>query len=434
MLSKKTVTERNVDNVGKSFIAIQSQKSSKVFRVSCELHQPINGRVLNKALQKLIHQFPFYQVEIKNGLFWPYLKKSTIQPVATPDAVPACGQLYRKSAPGLLYEVTYNKNWIHFEVFHALTDGMGASLFLRMLAIAYLLLLNGRDVNTYSLTEAVGLSKESYTADGFDEHYAKPQDTSKSSLPQRAYQVKAPTLKTNANADCRVVIRTNDLLEECHRLGATAAEFLTAVYVKAFYDTMGHNEEQRPVTISVPVNLRSLFGCNTARNFFAVIKTKHASSKKKTTLAEILEVVRKDFTENLTLDKLQQNFSQYISIERSILRFVPLALKTPALRFSGRIVENGSTAIFSNLGRMKMPDEFAQHIKSFDLMDNTDGLKLCVISYGNDTSLHFTSALGTDAIQVSFMKILLKMGILATAENTTHNQGSPWSRDLPLCG
>lgn len=410
-MKKTKAVQRNVDNVGKAFIAVHNQKASKVFRISCELTESVDGVILNRALLALVDQFSFYQVEVKYGMLWPYLKKSNIRPVAVPEVAPACGQLFKRLNPGLLYEVTYREKWIHFEIFHALTDGMGASFFMRMLIIAYLMERDGEDIGAVCLPEIVGLPATGYEADGFEENYKMSAGNLDMSLPSPAYQVKAPILRTFANNDLRVVLDTDLVLDECHKAGVSAAEFLTAIYVKSIYDSMDRGGFHFPVIVSIPVNLRKMFNCTTARNFFAVIKTKHALSKETATIDNILSQLRKDFSKNIQPDALQANFSRYMAMERSLLRFVPLLAKVLVLRFSEWLTSKSYTAILSNLGKMTLPEKYAQHVKSFDLMDRTEGIKLCVISYGSEMSLHFTSALDTPKVHGAFLKNLKAYGI-----------------------
>lgn len=430
-MGKSKAVQRNVDNVGKAFIAVQNQKASKVFRISCELSVPVDGEILNRALLALVDQFSFYQVEVKYGLLWPYLKKSNIRPVATPEVAPACGQLYKSMRPGLLYDVTYRDNWIHFEVFHALTDGMGASYFMRMLVIAYLMERNGEDVGAANLPEMVGLPASGYEADGFEENYKITPGNMDLSLPCPAYQVKAPILRTNANSDLRVVLDTGHVLDECHKMGVSAAEFLTAIYVKSIYESMDRGGYHFPVIVSIPVNLRKMFNCITARNFFAVIKTRHALSREMATMDNILSQVRRDFSKNIQPNALQANFSRYMAMERSLLRFIPLLLKILVLQLSDWLTSKSYTAILSNLGKMTLPDEYAQYVKSFDLMDKTEGIKLCVISYGSEMSLHFTSALDAPKIHTAVAENLKAFGIPARIDGDETLEQTPSGRLLP---
>ena len=50
-----------LDNYSKVFPATWSPKDPKVFRLSCELFEPVEKDVLQKALDKTIDDFPLYK-------------------------------------------------------------------------------------------------------------------------------------------------------------------------------------------------------------------------------------------------------------------------------------------------------------------------------------------------------------------------------------
>ena len=58
--------------------------------------------------------------------------------VVKKEKKPPCSRLYIPDKKSLLFEVSYYKNRINFEVYHALTDGTGAMHFLRQLVSLYL--------------------------------------------------------------------------------------------------------------------------------------------------------------------------------------------------------------------------------------------------------------------------------------------------------
>ena len=66
-----------------------------------------------------------------------------------------CSCLYVRDKKALLFEVTYYRNRINFEVFHALTDGTGATEFIRELVKNYLCLSHKEDgLENVELTNA----------------------------------------------------------------------------------------------------------------------------------------------------------------------------------------------------------------------------------------------------------------------------------------
>ena len=60
---------------------------------------------------------------MRKGLFWHYLEKSELRPIVRKEYKEPCSSLYVRDKKTLLFEVTYYKKRINFEVFHALTDG-----------------------------------------------------------------------------------------------------------------------------------------------------------------------------------------------------------------------------------------------------------------------------------------------------------------------
>ena len=89
-----------------------------------------------------MEKFPLFQAVLRKGLFWFYLENRPIRAMATPENRPPCSKIYIPDKKSLLFEVSYHKNRINFEVFHALTDGTGAMEFLGELVKNYLMLVH----------------------------------------------------------------------------------------------------------------------------------------------------------------------------------------------------------------------------------------------------------------------------------------------------
>ena len=87
-----------------------------------------------------MEKYPLFQAVLRKGLFWFYLEHRDIRAVVKPETEPPCSRLYIPDKKSLLFQVSYDKNRINFEVFHALTDGTGAMHFLQELVQDYLIL------------------------------------------------------------------------------------------------------------------------------------------------------------------------------------------------------------------------------------------------------------------------------------------------------
>ena len=105
------------------------------------------------------------------------------------EAGAPCSGLYIPDKKTLLFRVSYYKNRINFEVFHALTDGTGAMHFLMELVKNYLYLAHQKDG-----LEPVSLLPEDMTvqdqeSDSFLKYYSKDQKRPKEKK-TRAFQIR----------------------------------------------------------------------------------------------------------------------------------------------------------------------------------------------------------------------------------------------------
>ena len=141
-MSKKKARWRKLDNAAKLYSAASNKKDTRVFRFYCELKEEVNPDVLQEALNQTIEIFPTFLMVLRKGLFWHYLEPCNLRPIVKEEYKEPCSRLYIKDKKTLLFEVTYYKKRINFEVFHVLTDGTGATEFLKELVKNYLYLIH----------------------------------------------------------------------------------------------------------------------------------------------------------------------------------------------------------------------------------------------------------------------------------------------------
>ena len=97
------------------------------------MKEDIQQEILQKAVDRTLEKYPIFLSVLRKGLFWHYLEQSNKRPVVREEYKEPCSSLYIRDKRDLLFEVTYYKKRINFEVFHVLTDGTGASEFVREL-------------------------------------------------------------------------------------------------------------------------------------------------------------------------------------------------------------------------------------------------------------------------------------------------------------
>ena len=78
-----------------------------------------------------MEKYPLFQAVLRKGLFWFYLERRDIHAIVKPEKKTALQPVFiYRIKRSLLFQVSYYKNRINFEVYHALTDGTGAMNFL----------------------------------------------------------------------------------------------------------------------------------------------------------------------------------------------------------------------------------------------------------------------------------------------------------------
>lgn len=385
-----------------------------MFRFYCELKEPVQPELLQQALDRTIETYPIFLSVIRKGVFWSYLEKSNLHPVVREEYKEPCSRIYIKDKKSLLFEVTYYKNRINFEVFHVLTDGTGATEFLRELVKNYLYLAHRVDgLEDLSLLPK-DMTIQDQEVDGFAKYYTK--NTKKPRVKSsRAFQIKKPKKSNGAMQVRESTLSVKQVLHRSRELGVSMTVFLSTVYLMAIHEEMSKLQEKEPVKLMVPVNLRKFFPSDSMLNFFNWIEPGHAFGNGKDRFEEVLFEVKQYFAEELTREKMADKMNELIALEmHPVLKFAPAELKNLCIHAGAKFSEKNTTAIFSNMSAVHMPEEYISYIDRFGVYTSTPKMELCMCSFGDTLSLGFTSRFDTDNIQRNFFRILKEQGIEAT--------------------
>jgi NRPS condensation-like uncharacterized protein len=133
-MNKKIKRWYKLDNAAKIFPPTSTKKDPKVFRMSCELYEDVDEKILQEALNATIEEYPVFLSSLKKGLFWYYLETSSVIPKVEKENTLICDNM----DSSLLFKVSYYKKRINLEVHHALTDGTGTIFFIKSLVTNYL--------------------------------------------------------------------------------------------------------------------------------------------------------------------------------------------------------------------------------------------------------------------------------------------------------
>lgn len=399
-----------LENASKIFPAVSGDKDSKVFRIVCELKEPVDPQVLQQALNITIECFPLYKSVLRRGAFWYYFEESDIKPTVEPESRPVCSPIYYRGRHTLLFRVLYYRKRISLEVFHALTDGTGAFWFMQNMVQHYLLIkhqsaLEGRKpelLGNGSMSEKMN--------DSFQRHFIgsgvfkRNPDKKKAT---RAFQLRGSRLEENRIQLIEGSMSVKSVLREAHEHDASLTIYLASVFICSIYKSMTAWEKRRPVTLSVPVNLRQFYESGTARNFFTTISVSCHFTDSVISIEDIIEVVKAGFEEGMKKENLAGYLDRLLALEKNLLaKAVPLPLKDLILRIGDRVINRGVTSSISNVGKIKMPAGFDDYIQQFSCFLGARRPQLTLCSFGDRLVISFSSPFKDSEIAKTFFQLL----------------------------
>ena len=404
---------RKLDNAALAFPLVTGKNDTRVFRFYCQLKEEVNGEILQAALDQTMEKYPLFQAVLRKGLFWFYLENRDIRAVVKPETEPPCSRLYIPDKKSLLFQVSYDKNRINFEVFHALTDGTGAMHFLQELVQDYLILAHPQ-ADLPQIEHAEEITHGDKEEDSFSQYYSSdiPKDKEKK---KAAVKLKGEKLVHSDMHVTEVALSVKDIHRKARSCGVSITVLLTAMMLCSIREEIPKNQQKRPVALMIPVNLRNYFPSQSMTNFFGWIEVGYIFSDE-TTFEDVLLSVKKQFEEELVKEKIAMHMSGYVRIEKNpFVRAVPLEIKKYFLMIGANLGSRSITAVYSNIGIIRLPEEYKEYIQHFGIFASTNSLQMCSCSYGDEMVLGFTSKIPNDSIQRNFQRMLGE-------ENVSHRE------------
>ena len=394
---------RKLDNAAQAFPAATGKKDTRVFRFYCQLKEDIQADLLQKALEETMEHYPGFSMVLRKGLFWFYLEQRDLPAKVEEEKRPPCSEIYVPDHKTLLFQVSYYKTRINFEVFHALTDGTGAMLFLKELVSNYLILCHPEEI--FSKVSEDMLTETDFEEDSFSQYYSSDAPRKRESK-KPAFQLKGEKLQQEDMSITEVRIPVKEIHSRAKAAGVSITVFLTAALIWAIHEEVPQNQLKKPIGLMIPVNLRNYFPSQSMANFFGWIEIS-CYFQPETTFKDILESVKEQFKKELSRDVIAAKLNDLVSLEKNpVLRLVPLEIKTPFLLAGTTLGGRSITAIYSNVGIIRMPEEYREYIQRFGLFASTDSLQLCSCSFGDEMVLSFTSKIPNGNIERNFMEKL----------------------------
>lgn len=460
-----------LDNASNIFLAARSDADPKVFRISAEMDHEVDPQLLQEALDATYDRYRLYHAVLRSGVFWYYLQDSDLRPLVTAEELPTCAPIYQADRRTLLFRVMHHRRRISLEVFHALSDGTGASWFLSDLVTAYVGLRHPE--SDHPLQDAGGIfdprtppgrrepgdqagddaaeQARELTGDSFAHYFRRrrrprlpasesafgraaapavptvelavrsspdaPREPGRSRRAQRTkvHRIRGTRTPDNRTRVVELTMPTAEVLALARAEGVALTMYLTAVFFESVRRSSGGLTRTRTVAASVPVNLRQFFPSTSPRNFFATTRVEHTYGAGADDLGSICRQLESQFRPKSTPEALEEKLRRFLRFERMpVLRIVPRPLKDVILKLVNHGSNRSLTIAVSNLGRLSLPEPADSHVGRMLFHVSAARPQLSVASHADLLTLSFTSPLTeTDHIR-EFARLLSASGVEVT--------------------
>ena len=400
---KKNNDWYSLDNSSKIYPLSMSSEWMSTYRLSTYLKDKVIPEVLQIALFYTVIRFPLFRTNLHKGFFWHYLDSSNkYYKIVKEEDIP-CSPINVSKREKELFRVLYYENRISCEIFQLLCDAYGGTIFLETLVGEYLRLL-GNDIK---YDEVCLNPKSDINKEELDDMFLKihPIKQEGNLVEKRAIPLDG---KLSNVQPCQVIHFEMDL-EKVHELAknlnASINELLlTYLFLAISYST----SKEGFIKIQVPVNMRKFYQSKTLRNF-SLYNTISFTKGDIKGFDELLKKVKNASRYKLSKEVIDGVLYHSVSLVNK-LRLMPLFIKRPIASFIYRYFgDPSSTTVFSNLGKINLPDELNNKVEKMDFVLGTtlsNKALFTAVSVNNILTLSITKFTTNTSVENSLYNML----------------------------
>lgn len=417
-----------LDNAAKIYPASRTNTWSNLYRMSVTLKEDIDIPVLHKALDVTVKRFPSMAVRLQKGVFWYYLEQLSSAPAIRSDSSYPLTRMSKRETEKCAFRVLVHEKRMAVEIFHSLTDGNGALIFLKTLLAEYLQQKYRIEVPAeYGVLDRLEEPAEEELEDSFQKYAGK---VCAGRQENTAWKLKGtPELGGFLNVTC-FKLPVEEVLGKAHEYGVSLTTFLGAVIMMAMQNSqkekVPNSNRRKPIKLLIPINLRRMFPSKTLRNFVLYTTPEILPRLGEYTFEEICQVIQSKMSTDNTPKRMSMMIAANVSSERMMaVRIMPLFIKDLVMRAVFKSVgERKSCLSMSNLGVVKLPEVMKPYIERFDFVlgvQESAPYNCGVITFEDTMYVNFIRDIQEADLEYHFHLVLRDMGIVAEVES---NQSS----------
>lgn len=415
---KQKLRWMRLDNAAKIYPAARRQNWSNTFRLSATLTEPVDTAVLRNALDVTIKRFPSIASRLRRGAFWYYLQQLEYAPDIREESSYPLTRMSRNEIRRCAFRVIVYGRRIAFEVFHCVTDGNGALIFLKALLAEYLQQRYGISVPAEMGVLSRAEEPRSEELEDSFQRYGGPVCASRKE--NDAWRLTGtPEPDGFLHVTC-FQVPVAPTLEKAHSYGVSLTAFLSAAMMKALADLQAeyipNRKKRKFIRLLIPVNLRNLFPSKTLRNFAMYTTPELDPRLGDYSFEEICRIVHHHMGLDITPKRMSRRIATNISSERLlVVRLMPLFLKNIIMKaIFNAVGERKSCLSMSNLGAVQFPESMLPFVERMDFILGPQATKpnnCGVLSFKGMLYINFIRNIQESGLEYHFYRVLQELGL-----------------------
>lgn len=418
-----------LDNAAKIYPAARRQNWSNVFRLSATLKEDVDTAVLQSALDVTVRRFPSFATRLRRGVFWYYLQQLPYVPSIQEENCYPLAKMSRDEIRRCAFRVIVYKRRIAIEIFHSLTDGNGALIFLKTLVAEYLQQKYGVSIPAeHGVLGRLEEPSPEELEDSFQK-YAGPRASSRKGTDSWRMSG-TPEENGFLHLTC-FQLPVDQVLQKAHENNVSLTGFLCAVMMQAIQnlqkEQIQNQRHRKPIKVLIPVNLRKLFPSKTLRNFALYTIPEIDPRLGEYSFEEICRAVKHRMGLEIHPKHMSTMIAANVGSERLLaVKIMPLFVKNIVMKaVFDAVGERKSCLTISNLGAITLPEPMTAYVERIDFIlgiQATAPYNCGVLSYGDTLYINFIRNIKEPELEYHFHCVLRDMGLRATVESNGPQQ------------
>lgn len=413
-----------LDNAAKIYPAARNENWSNMFRLSATLTETVDVPVLQSALDVTVRRFPSIAARLRRGVFWYYLQQVQTAPEIRREMSYPLPRMSKKEVRTCALRVVVYGRRIAIELFHSLTDGSGAMIFLKSLLAEYLQQKYGIHVPAeHGVLGRLEDPSREEMEDSFQKYAGRVQASRKENDSWRLRGTPAPDGFLHLTC---LQVPVKQALEKAHEYGVSLTVFLCAVMMQAIQQMQLERQPdprwRKPIRVLLPVNLRSVFPSKSLRNFALYVTPEIDPRLGEFSFQEICDAIYHRMGLEINPKQMSTKIATNVSSERILaVKLMPLFIKNIVMKAVFNAVgERKSSLSLSNLGKVTLPDAMMPYVERMDFIlgtQNSAPHNCGVLSFGDTLYINFIRNVQESELEYRFYQVLRDLGLSVQAES-----------------